>query len=593
MHHKFKRFQQVGGGEYVEMDGLLEMPIEQFLNYLDRREAALDGAADANLVISTPGQPRLELDVIKDVLYMIDLDLPRILPRTFDDFVSNFKMKEILPGGKWCMMNAVRKLSVIDYSDRNKPRLLTPALFDLQLPASARPFMGPNMYITPGGGFTQLHQDGHGTCDSGHLALSGYNEVVMLRRLPERHKANACKALSKDLAYDGMYGLPHDQAILPGWPTKDTIAYWKGMNYCPSVFILTAGQHVHINKGRLHAFRKLTPETLPIEDCHCELRRTMIEEKSLTNKLPTCVSIAWDWQFGGVHAEGIHRESIAILESALLVDKKDGCKCLAIPKASLLALGRQVILPESSGRSAHQQQQQSLIDNSIIGRGFDGDAKPSVIDNTSVARGILPALRFLVKSNVEVLTSAVGEGATSSDKENNMRRGKVTVADVSDCNINPLESTVEPDGDDYFCKLCYSELASLYFHCDGCEDHLRKDFNICVDCHQHEKWKRNYQMCPNDAQRKSTINHTGNMPFQRASTNRCPCKNEGLCTVCGFCTGKSVSKTSAAVSVLLDNILPFCSPDIDVVVAVVFLQVAVVFVTRALHCIVVTTTRTR
>ena len=63
--------------------------------------------------------------------------------------------------------------------------------------------------------------------------------------------------------------------------------------------------------------------------------------------------------------------------------------------------------------------------------------------------------------------------------------------------------------------------------------------------------------------------------------------------MCGFCTGKSVSKTSAAVSVLLDNILPFCSPDIDVVVAVVFLQVAVVFVTRALHCIVVTTTRTR
>jgi hypothetical protein len=108
-HHKFKRFQRKGEGEYEEMDGLLEMPIEQFFNYLDQREAALDGTADANLVIATPtpGQPHLELDVIKDVLYMIDLDLPRILPRTFDDFVSHFKMKEILPGGKWCMMNAV------------------------------------------------------------------------------------------------------------------------------------------------------------------------------------------------------------------------------------------------------------------------------------------------------------------------------------------------------------------------------------------------------------------------------------------------------------------------------------------------------
>jgi hypothetical protein len=106
-HHKFKRFQQVGGGEHVEMNGLFEMRIEQYFNYLERREAALDGAADSYLVISTPGQPVLELDVVKDVLYMIDLDMPKFLPRTFDDFVSNFKMKEILPGGKWCMMNAV------------------------------------------------------------------------------------------------------------------------------------------------------------------------------------------------------------------------------------------------------------------------------------------------------------------------------------------------------------------------------------------------------------------------------------------------------------------------------------------------------
>jgi hypothetical protein len=81
--------------------------------------------------------------------------------------------------------------------------------------------MGPNMYITPGGGFTQLHQDGHGTCDSGHLALSGDNEVVMLRRLPERHKVEACKHLpnvmdAKGNTYDGMYGLPHDQADQDG-----------------------------------------------------------------------------------------------------------------------------------------------------------------------------------------------------------------------------------------------------------------------------------------------------------------------------------------------------------------------------------------
>ncbi len=73
--------------------------------------------------------------------------------------------------------------------------------------------MGPNLYITPGGGFTHLHQDGHGTVDSGHTVLAGYNEVVMLRRLTERHKRNACSMVSGTMfgptSYDALYGLPH------------------------------------------------------------------------------------------------------------------------------------------------------------------------------------------------------------------------------------------------------------------------------------------------------------------------------------------------------------------------------------------------
>lgn len=43
----------------------------------------------------------------------------------------------------------------------------------IQLPESARPFMGPNMYLTPPGSFTSFHQDGFGTVDSGHTCISG------------------------------------------------------------------------------------------------------------------------------------------------------------------------------------------------------------------------------------------------------------------------------------------------------------------------------------------------------------------------------------------------------------------------------------
>lgn len=45
---------------------------------------------------------------------------------------------------------------------------------------------------------------GHGTVDSGHLCLSGYNEVVMLRRLPKGHEVNALHADEK-----GYFDMPH------------------------------------------------------------------------------------------------------------------------------------------------------------------------------------------------------------------------------------------------------------------------------------------------------------------------------------------------------------------------------------------------
>jgi hypothetical protein len=81
------------------------------------------------------------------------------------------------------------------------------------------PVLGPNLYLTSPGAFTQLHQDGHGTVDSGHFNMCGYNEVVMLRRLTERHKIEACKLMryptgltASATRYDPVNGLPHDEA---------------------------------------------------------------------------------------------------------------------------------------------------------------------------------------------------------------------------------------------------------------------------------------------------------------------------------------------------------------------------------------------
>lgn len=59
-------------------------------------------------------------------------------------------------------------------------------------------------------------QDGRGTVDSGHYVVDGYNEVIMLRRLPPRHKQ---KIMNTDLGvcakeFDKSFALPHsDQTV--------------------------------------------------------------------------------------------------------------------------------------------------------------------------------------------------------------------------------------------------------------------------------------------------------------------------------------------------------------------------------------------
>ena len=84
------------------------------------------------------------------------------------------------------------------------------------------------MYITPPAAFTYFHQNGHGTVDSGHWCLSGYNEVVMLRRLTERHKKHALMILTGNLDnyeksskadlppkyFDGLYQEPHGDKLV-------------------------------------------------------------------------------------------------------------------------------------------------------------------------------------------------------------------------------------------------------------------------------------------------------------------------------------------------------------------------------------------
>lgn len=45
--------------------------------------------------------------------------------------------------------------------------------------------MGPYLFITRPGPITTFHKDGFGSVDSGHLCLSGYNEIIMFPSLAD------------------------------------------------------------------------------------------------------------------------------------------------------------------------------------------------------------------------------------------------------------------------------------------------------------------------------------------------------------------------------------------------------------------------
>jgi hypothetical protein len=216
--HKVRRFDrkidEYGFEAFTEMDKLYSIQVQDYLRYIEERASYVQSAR-----LNSLAEPRyfkfkdhLEKDhqfELWTVLYMTDLDLTRMNTIFNDNFLDSFGLPEILPGGANCLLNLV--------------------------PPSARPIMGPNLYVTPPGSFTYFHQDGLGTVDSGHLCIQGYNEVIILRRLTERHKKHALWILSgynNDGSYfDGLYSEPHGDNLgkKPKWATNEMINECKRM----------------------------------------------------------------------------------------------------------------------------------------------------------------------------------------------------------------------------------------------------------------------------------------------------------------------------------------------------------------------------
>ena len=296
--------------------------------------------------------------------------------------------------------------------------------------------------------------------------------------------------------------------------------------YCPSVFILKPGQMVHINKGRLHAFRKMSTSRLQNTDCHHDLRQQLQQSIGLSEQL--CFSIAWDWMFKGVTSGGINREVSSVLECCRL-NRDHSLQSLAIPETALLFLAKENVAKHNT---TSQHDSKSLIQcrptsvSVVESHSHGSEPRPM-----TVLSGILPSLQDVVQRHI---SAVLGE---QESFRNATKRAKVTIEEKPDTWQNLATPCSDPyvESEDFFCKFCKGELSNIYMHCNGCETLLRQDYNICTSCHSKKKYKRN----PNSGTTacSSLLQHTGNMTGTSSSCSGCIGGKK--CTVCNFCTGCS------------------------------------------------------
>lgn len=289
----------------------------------------------------------------------------------------------------------------------------------------------------------------------------------------------------------------------PEWADHEAIRACERMNYYPCVFILEPGQLLHIGKGRLHAFRKMTCDTLEPNDCHHDIRKELIRQRNIHHD-PLCFSIAWDWMFMGHTQVGIKNEIQVVLDCEKLAFD-NAVRSLATPDLCLIEMAKEEIarlesLPKEGRLSSKHFE-------NLIGIG------PFVCSSLRMQIKLIRDMR-----NNEKLDARVFDVPDSQKKD----------------------SSIDAYGNDYFCKICQRELSNIYFHCEGCESLLAKDFNVCPDCYaDRSKIDINFQMHPHRPMtytkgRRADYNHLGRGRRDFTAKKKCGCKNGPACSTCEY-----------------------------------------------------------
>jgi hypothetical protein len=160
---------------------------------------------------------------------------------------------------------------------------------------------------------------------------------------------------------------------------------------------------------------------------------------------------------------------LQFLECSIL-NRLHNRESLAIPELAILRMANSLTPLESYQPVA-------------VSRVFEGEAVHNTdLHTKSILRRILPSLRYIVQQQVDALEMA--------KDANHLEGTSLSIEETPNSWQNPQTFSLGAYGNsDFFCKLCSKELSNVYMPCDGCENLIQKDFNICVDCHREERYK--------------------------------------------------------------------------------------------------------
>jgi hypothetical protein len=108
-HHKFRRFDRItdeNGKKVFKEGGTISMKMSDFVAYMNLR-LRMDSKCKPFSFEDGKHRTHSFANAEDVALYFIDCDMPKYLPSLNKEYKHRFKVKEILPGGTFCMMTYV------------------------------------------------------------------------------------------------------------------------------------------------------------------------------------------------------------------------------------------------------------------------------------------------------------------------------------------------------------------------------------------------------------------------------------------------------------------------------------------------------